>query len=202
MLRRYQPFLFGLLAGLCATVLLLIIARRPAGRPVLLPPAPTARPLRIYVTGAVAAPGVYSLPPGSIVQDALIAAGTAYPWADFSHINLAQPLMDGDQVNIPPLPPSPAPTAASPAAGLMPTEAASPGTPTPLPAATRPKINLNTATAAELDALPGIGPVIAQRILDYRAQHGPFARPEDLMEVSGIGEATFNRLRDEVVVGP
>jgi competence protein ComEA len=193
MLRRYQQFLFGLLAGLCATALLLIIARRPAGHPVLLPPAPTARPLRIYVAGAVVAPGVYSLPPGSIVQDALAAAGGAGPRADLGQINLAQPLVDGDQLDIPTLAPTEGP-ASTPASGA--------GAPTLAPLAAGQKINLNTATAAELDALPGIGPVIAQRIVDYRAQHGPFARPEDLMEVSGIGEATFNRIKDAVVVSP
>jgi len=193
MLRRYQQFIFGLLAGLCAAALLLIIARRPAGHPVNLPPAPTARPLRIYVTGAVVAPGVYSLPPGSLAQDALSAAGGAIPQADLSHINLAQPLVDGDRLDVPTLAPtaSPAPPAASDA-----------GAPTTAPAAANQKINLNTATAAELDSLPGIGPAIAQRIIDYRTQHGPFARPEDLMEVSGIGETTFNRLKESVVVGP
>ncbi len=193
MLRRYQQFLFGLLAGLCATALLLIIARRPAGHPVLLPPAPTARPLRIHVTGAVVAPGVYDLPPGSIAQDALTAAGGVGPEADLSRINLAEPLVDGDQLNLPVLAPMTSP-ASTPASGA--------GAPALAPPAASPKINLNTATAAELDALPGIGPVIAQRIVDYRAQHGPFARPEDLMEVSGIGEATFNRIKDAVVVNP
>jgi len=195
MLRRYQQFLFGLLAGLCVTALLLIIARRPAGHPVLLPPAPTPRPLRIYVTGAVAAPGVYHLPPGSIAEDALAAAGGARPGADLSSINLAQPLVDGDQLDIPVLRPT-----ESPAPGGAPASGA--GAPALAPLTADQKINLNTATASELDALPGIGPVIAQRILDYRAQHGPFARPEDLMEVSGIGEATFNRIKDDVVVGP
>ncbi len=193
MLRRHQQFLFGLLAGLCATALLLIIARRPAGHPVLLPPAPTARPVRIYVTGAVVTPGVYQLPPGSIAQDALAAAGGAGPGADLSHINLAQPLVDGDQLNIPALAPTAGP-ASTPATGA--------GAPALAPPAADQKININTATTAELDALPGIGPVIAQRIIDYRTQHGPFARPEDLMEVSGIGEVTFNHIKDAVVVGP
>jgi competence protein ComEA len=201
MLRRYQPFLLGLLASLGVTALLLIVARRPTGHPVILPPAPTARPLRVYVTGAVATPGVYALPPGSIAQDALMAAGGASPWADFGHFNLAQPLVDGDRLDLPALPPSPAPTDRPAAAtGISPTPA-SPATP-PVPTATAQKINLNTATAAELDTLPGIGPVIAQRILEYRAQHGPFARPEDLMEVAGIGEATFNRIKEAVSVGP
>jgi competence protein ComEA len=200
MLRRYQQFLFGLLAGLCATALLLIIARRPAEHPVILPPAPTARPLRVFVTGAVVAPGVYSLPQGSIAQDALTAAGTTYPWADLSHINLAQPLVDGDQLAIPAMTPSPEPADQPTTVGPGPATAW-PVT-TPAPAATAQKINLNTATATELDTLPGIGPVMAQRILDYRAQHGPFARPEDLLEVSGIGETTFNRIKEAVVVGP
>ena len=193
MLRRYQPFLFGLLAGLCATALLLIIARRPAEHAVILPPAPTARPLRVFVNGAVATPGVYRLPPGSIAQDALSAAGSVSPQADLSRVNLAQPLLDGDELDIPTRVPTGSPA---------PTQASGQGVPTPASLAVDQKINLNTATAAELDVLPGIGPVIAQRILDYRTQHGPFAHPEDLLEVSGIGEATFNRIKDAVVVGP
>jgi len=193
MLRRYQQFLFGLLAGLCATALLLIVARRPAGRPVILPVTPTPRPLRVYVSGAVTAPGVYRLPPGAVAQDALNAAGGASLQADLSEINLAQPLADGDQIDIP---------TSAPAPKLAPASTADPGAPTALPSTQDRKINLNTATAAELDTLPGIGPVIAQRIVDYRAQHGPFARPEDLMEVDGIGEAAFNRIKEAVVVGP
>jgi competence protein ComEA len=193
MLRRYQQFLFGLLAGLCATALLLIIARRPAEHPVILPPAPTARPLRVFVTGAVATPGVYRLPPGSIAQDALSAAGSVSLQADLSRVNLAQPLLDGDQLDIP---------TRVPTSNPAPTQASGQTAPTPVSPPVGQKINLNTATAAELDSLPGIGPVMAQRILDYRAQHGPFARSEDLLEVSGIGEATFNRLKDAVIVGP
>jgi competence protein ComEA len=195
MVRRYQQFLFGFLAGLCATVLLLIIARRPAGYPVKLAPAPTAQPLRIYISGAVAAPGVYALPPGSIAQDALNAASGAGEQADLSHLNLAQPLVDGDRLDVPTLAPTGSPASAS-------TPASGAGISTLTPTTAGQKINLNTATAAELDALPGIGPVIAERIVDYRTQHGPFARPEDLMEVSGIGEATFNRIKDDVVVTP
>ncbi len=193
MLRRYQQFLFGLLAALCAAALLLIVARRPAGHPVILPVTPTPRPLRVYVSGAVAAPGVYRLPPGAVAQDALNAAGGAGLQADLREINLAQPLADGDQIDIP---------TAAPAPRLAPASTADPGAPSPLPVTQDRKINLNTATAAELDTLPGIGPVIAQRIVDYRAQHGPFARPEDLMEVDGIGETIFNRIKEAVVVGP
>src|SRR5512143_4049410 len=112
MLRRYQQFLFGLLAGLCATALLLIVARRPAGRPVILPVTPTPRPLRVYVSGAVTAPGVYRLPPGAVAQDALNAAGGASLQADLSEINLAQPLADGDQIDIPASAPTPKPAPA------------------------------------------------------------------------------------------
>jgi competence protein ComEA len=203
MLRRYQQFLFGALASLGITALLLIVARRPAGHPVSLPPAPTARPLRVYVTGAVAAPGVYPLPPGSIAQDAIGAAGGANPQADLSRINLAQPLVDGDQLDVPALVPTISPAAAATGRPVAPSPGTpSLGAPTPQPKGPGQPINLNTATVAEFDLLPGIGPVIAQRIVDYRAQHGPFARPEDLMEVSGIGEATFNRIREAVVVGP
>lgn len=217
MLRRYQQFLFGLLASLLGAGLLLIIARRPARQPVVLPEVPTATPLRVYVTGAVSSPGVYDLPRGSIWQDAVAAAGGSSPLADLSHVNLAQLLKDGDQVTIPalaatsaPAPLSatsapaplaatsaPAATPAAPTAG--PGSPASTPTPTEAPAGNQ-KININTASVAELDTLPGIGPAIAQRIIDYRTAHGPFNKIEDLMNVKGIGQATFDKLKDLVTV--
>ena len=216
MLRRYPQFLFGLLAGLLSAGLLLIIARRPAGRPVVLPQAPTALPVRVHVTGAVISPGVYSLPRGSIWQDAVAAAGGGSPLADLSHVNLAQLLVDGDQVTIPtllstsaPLPPTTtsAPAATSePAVTLAATPASGPGTPTFVPSSTATatgsqKVNINTASVTELDTLPGIGPAIAQRIIDYRTAHGLFNKIEDLMNVKGIGPAIFDKLKDLIIVG-
>jgi competence protein ComEA len=195
MLRRYEQLILGLLSGLLVTGLLLVIARRPAGHPVVLPLAPTAQPVRVHVTGAVVAPGVYNLPRGAIWQDALTAASGPSPQADLSHVNLARLLTDGDQILIPSLtsPPLPAPTSGASAGAA--TMTAPPGT-------ADHRININTASASALDALPGIGPAMAQRIVDYRTAHGLFVVPEDLMQVSGIGPATFDKLKDFITLGP
>jgi competence protein ComEA len=182
---------YTVLSALAALVVLLIVARRPTGRPVQLQPAPTPMPLRVHVTGAVLVPGVYALPPGSIVDDALRAAGGAAAAADLGRLNLARLLKDGDQVMVPEagatLPPGVEPATGGGA------EAAA-------PAASQGPINVNTATAAELETLPGIGPALAARIVEHRSQHGPFANIEALLEVSGIGPAKLETIRALVSV--
>jgi len=215
MLGRYQQFLYGLLLSLLVTGALLVVSRRPPGHPVQLQEPPTPIPLRVHVTGAVTQPGVYALPRGSIWQDAINAAGGLTALADVSRINLAQLIVDGDQVLVPELIPSATPRPPSPT--HAPTVTVGPGTPSPTPpptdtsapptsgaasAGVTAKININTATAAELETLPRIGPVIAQRIIDYRMEHGPFARIEAVMNVSGIGPATFDQIKDLITVGP
>jgi competence protein ComEA len=207
-------FLYGLLLALAATGVLLVVARRPPGRPVTLRDAPTPVPARVYVLGAVARPGVYPLPQDSILQDALAAAGGPSALADLAGLNLAQALADGDRVHVPEM--TPTLTPAPPTPTSRPTVTVGPGTPTLTPAptatalpatATRAaaalpggRINLNTATLAELDRLPRIGPATAGRIIEYRTQHGLFQAPEDLMKVKGIGPATFEQLKDLVTV--
>src|SRR4029077_1799937 len=104
MLSRYQQVLYGFLLGLLTTGIILVVARRPPGHPVLLQDPPTPTRLRVHVVGAVAAPGVYALPPGSIWQDAINAAGGPTARADLNHINLAQLIVDGDQINVPEAP--------------------------------------------------------------------------------------------------
>jgi competence protein ComEA len=211
---RVQLFLYGLLAGLLAVGVLLVVARRPPGHPVILGEPPTPIPLRVHVTGAVAQPGVYALPRGSIVQDALAAAGGLTARADVSALNLAQLLVEGDQVSVPELPPTltPTPTLA-PTDTPAPTITVGPGTPTPTPqpTATAPRpttgptssklININTATQAELETLPRIGPAMAARIIEYRTAHGLFKRTEDNMNVKGIGPATYAQIKDLITVG-
>ncbi len=215
MLGRYQQFLYGLLLSLLVTGALLVVSRRPPGHPVQLQEPPTPIPLRVHVTGAVTRPGVYALPRGSIWQDAINAAGGPTALGDVSRLNLAQLIVDGDQVLVPELIPSATPRPPSPTPA--PTVTVGPGTPSPTPPPTETaapptsgaasagvtaKININTATAAELETLPRIGPVIAQRIIDYRTDHGPFARIEAIMNVSGIGPATFDQIKDLITVGP
>jgi len=195
MTRRYRALLlmgYGLLAALVVTGLLLVITRRPAGVPVQLQAPPTPLPLRVHVAGAVAAPGVYHLPPGSIVQDALAAAGGPTAQANLALLNLAHKLTDGEQVLVPEAAPTAAaaPTAGTAAAGQSSTLTPASGSP----------ININTASAAELEVLPRIGPALAQRIVDYRSAHGLFRAIEDIMQVSGIGPATFEQIKDLITV--
>lgn len=222
-----KPFwlgvLYGLVLALAATGLLLAVARRPAGVPVVLAELPSPAPVRVYVLGAVASPGVYPLPADSIVQEALAQAGGALPQADLAAVNLAAGVHSGDRIDVPLLPPTPAPTQRATvqptsAPGMAPVSAptrsagdastAPEASATPPnagdapPASTTGKININTATAAELERLPKIGPSIAQRIVEYRDAHGPFARIEDLQKVKGIGPATYAALKDSITVEP
>lgn len=195
---RFRALLYvgyGLLIALVVTGALLVITRQPAGQPVQLQPPPSPLPVRVHVTGAVTAPGVYSLPPGSIVQDALAAAGGPTPRADLQRLNLAQRLQDGEQVYVPALPPTAAPAVPSTAATAVSTGQPSPATP-----ASTNRLNINSASVADLVDLPHIGPVLAQRIVDYRSAHGPFRAIEDIMQVSGIGPATFAYIKDLITV--
>ena len=156
-------------------------------------PAPSATAsggLVVHVAGAVHTPGVYTLPGGARVIDGLRAAGGAAPGADLSSINLARALTDGERVYIPRRGETPPPEAAGGATAQSGGGAGTSGG----------KVNLNSATAAELEALPGIGQVLAQRIVDYRTQHGPFRSVRDLLKVEGIGEKKFDSIKDHVTV--
>ena len=159
-------------------------------------PAPEI--LSIYVSGAVQAAGVYTLPAGSRVNDALKAAGGASNEADLEQINLAALVTDQEHIRVPRLGESPVAeatrTAASQDKGSTTTASA--------PGQTGEKLNLNNATALELEALPGIGSVLAARIVADRDQHGPFRSVEDITRVAGIKEGLLARFRDQVTVGP
>jgi competence protein ComEA len=138
----------------------------------------------VSVVGRVARPGLVTLPEGARVADALQAVGGALPGTDLAALNLARRLSDGEQVAV-------GVPVAAPAAGP---EAG------PAPGAPPGKVDLNTATVAQLDALPGVGPVTAQRIVQWRTQHGRFARIDQLRDVDGIGDSRFDRLKDLVQV--
>lgn len=144
--------------------------------------------LVVAVAGKVVRPGLVRLPGGSRVDDAVRAAGGAAPGVDLGTLNLARKLLDGEQilVGIEPPPGSPA----------------APGAPAGGPVAGRPDglLDLNAAGVNEFDALPGIGPVLAQRIVDFREQHGPFRSVDQLREVTGIGEAKYADLEAKVAV--
>ena len=187
---RWWDVAFGVVVGvLTSTALvaaLLLVLQSPSGATVrLVLPTPTS--VVVHVAGAVARPGVYQLPPGSRVVDALEAAGGALPEAAVEALNLAQPLEDGQRIWVPARG-QPSPTyvaAATPTATAMPAF---------------PKLDLNTATAQELEALPGIGPVLARRIVEYRDRFGPFQKVEDLLAVRGIGPVLLEKIRPYVYV--
>jgi competence protein ComEA len=174
-LERFKYPIFAALAlALTAGVLALLTSQPPTMTITILPPPPTATPgpLRVYITGAVARPNVLlTLPPGSRQQDAIEAAGGLTAEADLAALNLALPLRDGEKVHIP--------GAAAAASGA---QALTAGTPTAL-------IRINYASALELEALPGVGPSLAQTIIAHRAAHGPFRNFADLDAVRGVGPA-------------
>lgn len=152
----------------------------------------SARPaLIVHVVGAIRRPGLYRLRDGARVADALRRAGGATGRADLAALNLAAPLVDGVQVFVPPQLVVRGAGAATDGAEL-----ASPGP--EVAAGLGRKLSLATATADELDELPGVGPVTAQSILDYRTEHGPFRSVDDLDAVPGIGPTRIEQLRDLV----
>ncbi|MCV2491628.1 helix-hairpin-helix domain-containing protein [Geodermatophilus sp. YIM 151500] len=146
--------------------------------------AEATAPVVVSVVGLVVRPGLVTLPAGARVADAVAAAGGLLPEADPASVNLAAPLSDGQQVAVG----APGAPAAPPAAA----GAATPDGPV--------TVNLNTATEAELDALPGIGPVLAGRIVDHRTRHGPFRSVDQLDDVPGIGPAVFEGVAGAVTV--
>jgi competence protein ComEA len=190
--------LIGLMAGFVLAAILLIVTRLPAGDPITLEPPPTRSPLVVHVIGAVVKPGVYLMSEGTRVQDAVNAAGGLSAEADSNSINLAARLEDGQQVNIPGQDASPNESAAL--ATSAPFKVVETLTPTAVPS--KSLININAATVEQLDALPSIGPVTAQSIITYRQQHGSFQRIEDIMDVPGIGQTTFDKIQKLITVGP
>ncbi|HSL59703.1 MAG TPA: helix-hairpin-helix domain-containing protein [Acidimicrobiales bacterium] len=153
------------------------------------PPPPPAAPVLVHAAGAVAAPGVYQLAPGSRVGDLLAAAGGPRADADLDRVNLAAPVADGDRVWVPAQGDDDAPVVVGPT-----------GPPPAASGAVAGPVDINTATVDELDALPGVGPATAAAIVEHRERVGRFASVDDLIAVRGIGEAKLAALRDQAVV--
>ncbi len=162
-------------------------AQMPASANTAPPSSPVAEAsgtILVHVAGWVTDPGVVSIPQGGRVGDAVAAAGGVRPGADLDRVNLAELLSDGQQVSIP-------------GPGAMPEGEAE----DPAGAVTDDgRVRLNTAGPAELERLPGVGPVLAERIVSHRESVGPFQQVEDLLDVAGIGESKLASLRDHVVV--
>ena len=149
----------------------------------------------VHVVGAVRRPGLYRLRQGMRVADAVARAGGATRRANLAGLNLAAPLVDGTQVLVPArieTATGPAPGEGEGAGGGAPAAA---GGSTSAPAL---KVSLSSATVEQLDALPGVGPITAQKIVDYRTAHGPFSSVDDLDQVPGIGPTRIEQLRELV----
>ena len=179
----------ALAVGLVVLVVLVLGARRlasagaaqaPVAAPVVVPAAPVAqRRVLVHVVGAVREPGLYRLDDGDRVADAIERAGGAAAKADLAGVNLAAPVVDGTQVVVP------AVGAARASSGGTTGAAAGP-------------VSLSSATVEELDTLPGIGPVTAEKIVAWRDAHGPFRSVDDLDAVPGIGPTRVEQLRELV----
>jgi competence protein ComEA len=187
----------ALVAALALAIVLLLAGKLllRAGTPTEARPLPSpattaakAAPTRnvvVDVVGAVRRPGLYRFAEGARVADAVARAGGATAKADLESVNLAAPMADGQQVAVP----RKVPGAAGVGVAAQPSAAATPTGP----------VSLSTATLEALDALPGVGPVTAQKILDFRSQHGAFRSVDELDAIPGIGPARLDQLRELVV---
>jgi competence protein ComEA len=195
----------GIIAGAAMGVGALALRDRSTPAPInIVPPAPSATalptetpaPIQVYVSGEVLAPDVYALPADSRIKQLVEAAGGFTELANTAVINLAQPLSDGVHVHIPSNVEAPAapPNVLSDPAPLRSSSEIDIGSGGGL-------VNINSAALEELDTLPGIGPVTAQKIIDYRAVNGPFADIKAIMEVSGVGEGKFEQIQTLITVG-
>jgi competence protein ComEA len=163
---------FGVLIGLIASGLILITASPPRGNPITLAPSSTSKLITIYISGEVVNPGVYELPLGSRVQDAVTSAGGLLSTADSSGINLAALLIDSSQIDIPSI----------------------------VDSYLTGKININTASIEELDTLPGIGLTAARNIVEFRIENGLFIYLEDIQKVAGIGPVIYEKIKNLISI--
>jgi competence protein ComEA len=168
-----------------AAGIILLVSQPPRGNAIELRPVPSPNPVLVHVTGGVAEPGVYNLPYGSRVVDAIEAAGGLTEVAVTQSLNLAAILEDGQQVFVP---------------QMVATSENGP------PIIVRGDevillVNINTASQSQLEELPEIGPVTAQRIIAYREANGPFLKIEDIQNVEGIGTVTYEQIKDLITVG-
>jgi competence protein ComEA len=182
----------ALVAGVAVVYALYRAFDERSAPPIVIEDAAATLPVVVEMRGEIEAPGVYELAPGARLQDAIMAAGGLTEEADLSTVNLARRLRDGELIVIVTHPdPGSTPRVALPDAG----DAAN-------AEEARVRININTATSAELEALPGVGKVIATRIVAYREQHGPFRSVDDLIHVEGISDRVIDRIRELVSTAP
>ena len=186
-LERNRSVVLAFLAAVIVVGLVILVLQHRGGpKPLEIrfdDPALDGRSIEVYVTGAVQEPGVYTLHEGDRIEDALAAAGGTTDGADTESLNLALRIRDQDRIDVH-------------------REGEAPATPAGDGPAASTKIDINSATAQELDALPGIGEVYSQKIVDSRVAEGPFHRPEELVERKVIPSATYDKIRDLITVGP
>ncbi len=192
-MKPWQQTLAGFLLGLVVVGSILLVVSPQRGQPIALvtrtpklTPDPSATPklIRIHVTGAVNLPGVYNLPDTARLEDAILAAGGLLESADPQSLNLAANLLDGQRLYIP----------STSDVTLTPNDK---GSQVDIPSI----VNINTASLAELDSLPGIGEVKAQAIVTYRQQNGLFTALEDLLKVEGISQSLYEKLEGLISIG-
>ncbi|MEX1255909.1 MAG: SLBB domain-containing protein [Dehalococcoidia bacterium] len=185
--RNLRLMLVALAALLAAVIVYLAVQQRnePPALEIDFGEATAGAPIQVYITGAVAEPGVYEIDDGARVVDLLNEAGGQAPDADLEAINLATRLHDEDQVVVP-----------------RQGQAASPPGATSQVAGTTAPVNINAATQGELMALDGIGEAYSQRIIDSRAADGAFASTEELVSRRILPRATYERIREQLTVGP
>ena len=189
-LTRIGLAVVALVAAVAAVYALFQALDERSAPPIVIEDAAANLPVVVEVRGEVEAPGVLTLSPGARLQDAIAAAGGLSREADLSTVNLARRLRDGELVVILALPaPGSTPTILTAGAGDSAEDS-------------RARININTATTKELEALPGVGEVTAARIVAYREQNGPFRSVDDLIHVQGISDRTIDEFRDLVTTSP
>jgi competence protein ComEA len=210
-IERYRGYIVVFLAALIVTGGAILILRRSESPPLTIAePTPTPVPvtiaeptpvpvtstpatIKVYVTGAVNKPGVYTLHSGDRVEDAIKAAGGATAEADLTRLNLAAWVSDGQQIYVVQKGETPPalPTTPGGQPGKTPAMPATPG-----PGGQPGKININKAGLAELDTLPGIGPVTAQKIIDYRTKNGDFKSIQELKDQKIVNSSTYDKIKD------
>jgi competence protein ComEA len=189
-MKTIKTLLIGLLMGFLFSGVILVIISRPAGNSIVLQPPPTLIPDMVYITGAVANPGLYQVEKGSRINDIILAAGGVLKNADQTNVNLASKAKDGEKIFIPFMSSETSIPVTTPKTDNMSTES-------PIPSVNTP-ININTANETQLDMLPGIGEQKAKQIIMYREQNGPFGDIKDLLKVTGISQNLFNQLKDMI----
>jgi competence protein ComEA len=188
-MKTFWGIAFGIVIGLLAAGVILLVSSQPRGKPISLTPPPTPQPLTVHVSGGVANPGVYTLPLGSRVVDAIEAAGGLLPNANDKVLNLAAKLQDGQMIQVY-INSTPKPSPKQYATAVF------RSTPT-----LTHLININTASQEELESLPGIGPVLAQRIIKYRTKYGPFKEIRDILVIYDLTQETYELIKNLITVG-